>query len=155
VTQEQPKLQSSPPEPNLGTHPIADFTDADLAAMLKRAVWLTAILGVPISLFLWLAFGWQTGALFAIGSVLSVASVYEWSRLIRLVTARMDGLKSTRGSGFGTTLVLGLFFLRLSLFALVIYVSLKCFRGSPIALLCGLGLALVSLVWEAFRILRQ
>jgi hypothetical protein len=49
-----------------------------------------------------------------------------------------------------------LFFLfRLMVFAGAIYVSLKCFRGSAIALLCGLGLAVLSLVWEALGLLRN
>jgi hypothetical protein len=51
--------------------------------------------------------------------------------------------------------VVTLFVLRLTVFAGVIYGSLKCFRGSVIALLCGLGLALVTMAWEALRLLRD
>jgi ATP synthase I chain len=139
-------------------HPILEFTDADLAALLKRVVRATAILGAAISLLLWLWMGWQTGALFAVGAAISIGSIYEWSRLIRHVTARLDGQKASsqsgRVSGFGTGVVVSLFLLRLVIFAVVIYGSLKCFHGSPIALLCGLGLALAGLVWEAMRLLR-
>ena len=109
---------------------------------------------VGFALLLWLAMGWQTGALFAVGAAISIGSIYEWGRLFRHIAARMDGKKNGRGSGFGTVTVVGLFLLRLVLFAGVIYGSLKCFHGSPIALLCGLGLALAGLVWEALRVLR-
>jgi hypothetical protein len=51
-------------------------------------------------------------------------------------------------------LVIGFFLLRLIFFGAAIYVSLKCFHGSPIALLCGLSLAIVTLLWEAIRLLR-
>jgi hypothetical protein len=64
----------------------------------------------------------------------------------------MDGQKS---SGLGTGLVVGLFLLRLTIFAVVIYGSLKCFHGSVVALLCGLGLAFVTLAWEALKLLRD
>jgi len=44
--------------------------------------------------------------------------------------------------------------IRLTVFAAAIYVSLKCFQGSAIALLCGLALAVLTLVWGALRLLR-
>jgi hypothetical protein len=142
---------SSQPIPS---HPILDFSDADLAALLKRVVRRTVALGAAAALILWLVTGWQTGALFAVGAAISIGSIYEWGRLFRHIAARMDGQKSGGGSGFGTATVVGLFLLRLVIFAVVIYGSLKCFHGSPIALLCGLGLALAGLVWEALRVLR-
>ena len=155
-------FQAQTPAPGAPVHPILEFSDADLAAMLKRAVRLTAALGVGIALVLALTLGWQTGALFAVGAALSVGSIYEWARLIRAITARMDALNApgnpgkTAGSrsGLRTGVVVVLFLLRLAIFAGVIYGSLKCFHGSPIALLCGLSLALAGLVWEALRVLR-
>jgi hypothetical protein len=135
-------------------HPILEFSDADLAALLRRTVWVTAALGVVVALILWPVMGWQTAALFAVGAGLSVGSIYEWGRLIRHVTARLDGQKAGTGSGFGTGVVVSLFLLRLAIFAGLIYGSLKCFHGSPIALLCGLGLALAGLSWQALRVLR-
>lgn len=137
--------------PSTPAHPILDFTDADLTALLKRAVQITLAFGAVIALFLWLATGWQTAALFAVGAALSVASIYEWGRLFRLISSRMDGKR--QGFGLGSGLVVSLFLLRLILFAGVIYVSLKCLQGSPIALICGLGLALAGLVWQAMRVL--
>ena len=156
-------IQGQTPAPGAPVHPILEFSDADLAAMLKRAVRLTAALGVGISLVLALAMGWQTGVLFAVGAALSVGSIYEWARLIRLITAKMDALNApdspgqTSGSrsGLRTGVVVTLFLLRLAIFAGVIYGSLKCFHGSPIALLCGLSLALAGLVWEALKVLRE
>ena len=151
-------MSENAPEPNqvqgAPVHPILEFSDADLAALLKRVVWATAVLGAVVALILCVAMGWQTGALFAVGAAISIGSIYEWSRLIRKVTERLDGKKTGRGSGFSTGVVVILFLLRLALFAVVIYGSLKCFHGSPIALLCGLGLALAGLSWEAMRVLR-
>lgn len=135
-------------------HPIVDFTFADLEALLKRSVRVSAVLGVAAALFLWLAMEWQTAALFAVGAVLSIGSIYEWGRLIRAVSARMDGAPFGTGSKLRTGTVVGLFLVRLILFAGVIYVSLKCLHGSPIALICGLGLGLAGLAWEAMRVLR-
>jgi len=132
-------------------HPIVEMTDADLAAMMVRAVRVTAILGLIISLILLFAMGWQNAALFAVGAAISAASIYEWMRLIRLFNARLDQQKAPRGA----TLVISLFLLRLVFFAGAIYGSLKCFQGSPIVLVCGLALAIAGLVWEAFRLLRS
>jgi len=132
-------------------HPIVEMTDADLAAMMVRAVRVTAILGLIISLILLFAMGWQNAALFAVGAAISAASIYEWMRLIRLFNARLDQQKAPRGA----TLVISLFLLRLVFFAGAIYGSLKCFQGSPIVLICGLALAIAGLVWEAFRLLRS
>ena len=47
------------------------------------------------------------------------------------------------------------FVLRLTVFGGAIYGSLKCFHGSVVALLCGLGLAVVATAWEALRLLRD
>ena len=148
-----PAPHSGPPD-----HPIVDFTFADLTALLRRAVRITAVLGVAIALGLWVRWGWPTAALFAVGGAISVGSIYEWGRLIRVFGARLGGNEAGEGaerrSGLGTGLVVGLFLVRLILFGVAIYVSLKCFQGSPIALLCGLGLGLAGLVWEAMRVLR-
>jgi hypothetical protein len=84
------------------------------------------------------------------GALISAASIYEWLRLARLMNARMRNQKAQRG----TVLVIGFFLVRLLVFAAAIYGSLRCFQGSPIALLCGLGLALATLLWEAIRLLR-
>ncbi len=135
------------PEP---VHPLVEMTDADLAALFQRAIRVTLVLGLAISLFLWLGLGWGSAALFAVGAAISAASIWEWGRLIRLFNAKLDQTKTPGG----TVLVVGLFLVRLIFFAGVIYGSLKCFQGSPMVLVCGLCLAVVGLVWEAFRLIR-
>jgi len=131
-------------------HPILNLTFADVAAMLRRTVRMTLIAGVGIALALWVWLGWPTAALFAVGAAISVASIYEWGRLIRIFNAAMDGGKTPRGSW----LVVVLFLVRMIVFGVAIYVSLKCFQGSPIALICGLGLALLGLVWQSVSLIR-
>jgi hypothetical protein len=85
------------------------------------------------------------------GTLISAASIWEWQRLVRVINARLDK-KKTPTSAFSVVLF---FVLRLTIFAGVIYGSLKCFQGSPIALLCGLGLAVLAIGWEAIRLLRD
>jgi len=133
------------------THPIAGLTDEALYALLRRAVRNTLILGLISSLILLLASGWRNAAMFAVGAVISAASIFEWQRLIRLFNARLDQQKAPKGAATVVTF----FLLRLILFAAAIYGSLVCFRGSAIALLCGLGLAVIAMAWEALRLLRD
>jgi hypothetical protein len=134
-----------------GTHPLASLDDQGLEALLRRAIWITAILGAAAALVLWKASGWRNAAMMAVGAAISVASIFEWQRLIRLINLKLDRKQAPRG-----VLVAGVFFVfRLIIFGAVIYVSLKCLRGSVVALLCGLGLAVVAMVWEALRLLRE
>ena len=153
-------MSEAGPDPVLkpAEHPIVDFTFDDLRAMLRRAVRNSAMVGAIIALVLCIWMGWQTAALFAVGGAISVGSIYEWGRLIRIFGARLAGQEtgqdSERSSGLGTGLVVFLFLVRLILFAGAIYGSLKCFHGSPIALFGGLALGLSGLVWEAMRAIR-
>ena len=133
------------------THPIAGLTDAALDAMLKRAMRITAILGVVLAVIVWIAMSWRDAAMLAVGAAISALSILEWQRLIRLFNARMDKQKTPRGA----VTVVGLFLVRLIIFAGVIYGSLKCFNGSAIALLFGLSLAIIAMMWEALRLLRD
>lgn len=133
------------------THPVAALTDEALQALLRRAILETLILGLIVSLVLWVASGWRNAAMFAVGAVISAASIFEWQRLIRLFNARLDQKKTPRGAAT----VVGFFVIRLIVFAGAIYGSLKCFQGSAIALLCGLGLAVVAMAWEALRLLKD
>jgi hypothetical protein len=132
-------------------HPLADLTDEALQALLRRAIRDTLILGMIPALVLLFATGWRDAAMLAVGAAISAASILEWQRLIRFINARLDRRKTPRGG-----LLVGLsFVLRLTVFAAAIYVSLKCFRGSGVALLCGLALAVLAIVWEAVRLLRE
>jgi hypothetical protein len=139
------------PAANGETSPIAGLTDAALDAMFKRAIAITIVLGVIPAIILWIASGWRNAAMLAVGAAISAASVLEWQRLIRLFNARMDRQKSPRG----TATVIAFFLLRLLIFAGAIYGSLKCFRGSVVALLCGLNLAIIAVAFEALRLLRD
>jgi hypothetical protein len=133
------------------SHPIAGLTDQALEALFKRAVRITMVLGLVPAIVLLLASGWRNAAMFAVGAAISAASILEWQRLIRLFNAKLDQQKTSKGAAT----VVAFFVLRLTIFAVVIYVSLKCFRGSAIALLCGLGLAVLAMAWEAFRLLKD
>jgi hypothetical protein len=133
------------------TSPVAGLTDQALQALLKRAIRDTLILGLIATLALLLASGWRNAAMFVVGAIISAASIMEWQRLIRLLNDRLDQAKSPRGAGA----VVVFFMIRLAVFAAAIYGSLKCFQGSAIALLCGLGLAMIAMAWEALRLLKN
>jgi len=133
------------------THPLADLSDAALEALLKRAIRDTLILGLIPAVVLLFATGWRDAAMLAVGAAISAASIMEWQRLVRLINAKLDNKKSPRS----TAAVVVFFVLRLTVFGGAIYGSLRCFHGSVVALLCGLGLALVATAWEALRLLRE
>jgi hypothetical protein len=132
-------------------HSLVALTDDGLQALLKRAIRITLIVGALAALVLWKASGWRDAAMFAAGAAISAASIHEWRRLIRFISAKMDRQQAPSGAAVSAVL----FVLRLGLFGAAIYGSLKCFRGSVVALLCGLGLALLAMVWEAVRLLRD
>jgi membrane associated rhomboid family serine protease len=133
------------------THPIAALTDAALQAVLRRAILITLIVGAIGALGIWISSGWRNGAMLAVGALISAASIFEWQRLIRLFNAKLDQQKTPRGA----LLVVFFFLARLLVYAAAIYGSLRCLQGSPVALLCGLGLAMLVLAWEALRLLRS
>ena len=132
-------------------HSMLEITDETLEGMLRRALRITIILGALAALILWKAAGWRTAAMMATGAAISAASIYEWRRLARLISAAFSKGQIPRGALLGV-----LFFIfRLGIFAGAIYVSLKYLRGSVVALFCGLALALGAMVWEALRLLRE
>lgn len=133
------------------THALADLTDSGLEALLRRALRLILILGTLAALILWKASGWRNAAMLAVGTAVSAASLLEWQRLIRFINAKLDQQQAPRG-----TVVAAIFFaIRLLVFAGVIYGSLKWLRGSVVALLVGLSLAVLATAWEAIRLLRN
>ena len=133
------------------TPPIAALTDEALRALLKRAFRETLILGLILTVIVLIASGWRNSAMLAVGALISAASILEWQRLIRLLNARLDQQRAPKGA----VTVVVFFMLRLGIFAGAIYGSLKCFQGSAIALLCGLGLAMLGMAWEALRLLKE
>jgi len=130
---------------------LASLTNEGLEALLKRAIRITLILGLLAALIVWKAAGWRDAAMLATGTLISAASILEWKRMVQFVNARMDQQQLPRGAA----LTFVFFVLRLIVFGGVIYGSLKCFQGSVAALLCGLGLAVLAMVWEAIRLLRN
>jgi len=133
------------------THPIVDITFADLDAMLHRALRNTLVLGVVGALAVWIGAGWRSAAMLLVGALISAASIWEWQRLVRLINARLEKQRTPAS----TPVVVLFFVLRLTVFAGVIYGSLKCFQGSVVALLSGLCLAVLAIGWETIRLLRD
>jgi hypothetical protein len=131
--------------------PIAFITEDALYALLRRAIRNTLIVGGLGAVVLAIASGWRNGAMLLTGALISAASILEWQRLARLINDRLRQQKPQRGA----TLVVAFFLLRLLFFAAAIYGSLRCFQGSPMALVCGLGLAAATLMFEGLRMLRN
>ena len=131
--------------------PIADISSDAMEALFKRAIRNTLILGLVAAVVVLVASGWRDGAMLATGTLISAASIFEWQRLVRVINAKLDKQQTPRSA----PAVVIFFVLRLTVFAGVIYGSLKCFQGSVIALLCGLGLAAMAIGWEAIRMLRD
>jgi hypothetical protein len=132
-------------------HPLENLTDAGLEALLLRALRIILILGTLAALIVWKASHWRNAAMLAIGTAISAASLLEWRRLIRFINAKMDKQQAPRGS----LVALVFFAIRLLVFAGVIYGSLRWLRGSAVALLVGLSLAVLATAWEAIRLLRN
>jgi hypothetical protein len=133
------------------THPLVNLTQEDVEAMLRRALWKTLALAVMACIVLLAATGWRDAGMLAAGAAISAASIYEWRRLAQFINSRLENYKNP-GKGWSVAVF---FVFRLALFAGVIYVSLKCLRGSAIALMAGLALAVLTVGWEVFRLLRD
>ena len=133
------------------THPIVDFSNEALEAVFRRAIRNTLILGLVAAVVVVVASGWRDGAMLVTGTLISAASIFEWQRLVRVINAKLDKQQTPRSA----PAVVLFFVLRLTVFAGAIYGSLKCFQGSVIAFLCGLGLAALAIGFEAIRMLRD
>ena len=119
--------------------------------MLRRAMLETLILGIGGSVAVLIGSNWRNAAMLLTGTLISAASIWEWQRLVRVFNAKLDRQKTP----VSTPLVVLLFVFRLTVFAGVIYGSLKCFRGSIVALFFGVGLAALTIVWESIQLLRD
>jgi hypothetical protein len=137
-------------------HPLASLTDSGLEALLRRALRIILLLGTLSALIVWKASNWRDAAMLAAGCAISAASLLEWRRLIRFINFKMDQAKLDHQQAPRGTLIAAVFFvIRLLVFAGVIYGSLKWLRGSVVALLAGLSLAILATAWEAIRLLRN
>lgn len=130
---------------------FADFTDADLAATLRRAIRTVTIAGLVLFIAISLFSGWQSGALLLIGALISAIGLWEARRLIAVVNAKLDRQASPRSTGF----VVATFLFRLFIAGAVLYISLRYLHGSVYALFAGLLLAIVALSIEAIRLLKN
>jgi len=137
------------PTMNQDTHPLLDLSHDAAEVMLQRALRNSLILGVVASLVLLVASGWRNAAMLMTGALISAGSIFEWQRLARVIRAKLEDQKTPRSAAA----VVVFFMLRLVIYAGAIYVSLKCFQGSAVALLCGLGLAALTIAWQALRLL--
>ena len=131
------------------THPLLELSNDAAEVMLQKAMRNSLIIGVVASLVLLIASGWRNAAMLMTGALISTASLFEWQRLARVIRAKLEAEKTPRSA----PAVVVFFVLRLILYAGAIYVSLKCFQGSAVALLCGLGLAALTIMWQALRML--
>jgi hypothetical protein len=145
-----PVTPAPTPEPAPETMP-EPMSDQSLESLLRRAFRLTLIVGLLAAVALWIGSNWRNAAMMATGTAISAASIYEWRRFARFIAAKLDNRQTPPGAALAVVL----FFFRLVIFGAAIYVSLKWFQGSAIALLCGLALAVLALVWEALRLLRE
>jgi small-conductance mechanosensitive channel len=130
---------------------IVDITQEDLQAMLHRSLRNTLILGVVASIAVLIGGGWRSAAMLATGMLISAASILDWAHLVRVFNVRIEKGKTPSGAWAAILF----FVLKLTIYAGVIYGSLKCFQGSVTALLCGLSLAVLTVGWEAIRLLRD
>ncbi|HEX3470746.1 MAG TPA: hypothetical protein VHT28_06125 [Silvibacterium sp.] len=129
------------------TNSLSNYSDADLKATMRRALRMTAAMAVFGFGLITFLFTWKSGVPFLAGALVSATGLYEWQQLIELMNAKLDKQKTPRSTGW----VLGMFFLRLTFAAAVIYVSLKCFKGAYYALAAGLGLMALALLIEVAR----
>ena len=131
-------------------HPIVDLTFADLDRMLWRAMRNTLALGIVGALAVLIGSNWRNAAMLVTGTLISAASIWEWRRLVGVINARLEGKRVSPS----TPLVVLLFVLRLTVFAGVIYGSLKCFHGSIVGVFCGVALAALTIGFESIRLMR-
>jgi len=130
-------------------HPILDIGPEELQGFFRRAMRNTLILGLLSFLAVLIGAGWRNAAMLLTGTLISAASVLEWQRLVRVINAKLDRQKTPRSA----PAVVLFFVLRLTVYAVVSYGSLRCFQGSVVALLWGLGFAALAVTWEAIRLL--
>jgi hypothetical protein len=131
------------------TQSLLELPNDAAEVMLQRALYKTLILGVIASVVVLVASGWRNGSMLMVGALISAASIFEWQRLARVIRAKLEAEKTPRSA----PAVVVFFMLRLVLYGGAIYVSLKCLQGSAVALLCGLGLAALTILWQALRML--
>jgi hypothetical protein len=137
-------------EPDYSRTPLG-LTDEDVRHAVLASIRLLLVLSVVGAALFWWRANWQSAVLLIVGAAISLTSLWEWLRLMTVINQRMDSGQNPRPMG----MILFGFFARLGLTVVVLYVSLKFLRGTVLALATGLGLGLVSLSIEAFRLLKR
>ena len=137
-------------QPDYSKTPLG-LTDADVRQAMLASIRLLLILAVISAGLCWWIAGWQSAILLVVGAAISSTGLWEWLRLMTAINQRMDAGGTPRPMG----MVLFGFFARLGLTLVVLYVTLKYLHGTVIALAAGLGLGLLSLSIEAFRLLKR
>jgi hypothetical protein len=127
------------------------LSDSDVRGAMHAALRLLAVLSMVAAALFWWRGGWQSALLLCIGAAISGASLWEWLRLITAINQRMDAGGTPRPMG----MILFGFFARLGLTVAVLYGSLKFLRGTVFALAAGILLGLLSLTYEAVRLLKR
>jgi hypothetical protein len=143
-------------QPNLPDEPdfsqtSTGLTDADVRNTMLGSMRLLLVLAVIGAGLFWWRSSWQSAVLLIVGAAISSASLWEWLRLMTAMNERMDAGENPRPMG---TILFG-FFARIGLTVVVLYGSLKFLHGTVFALAAGLGLGVISLSIEAFRLLRR
>lgn len=133
---------------------VTEFRDQDLRLVLNRAlrgVAIAILVGIPM---IWVAWGWRSMLMFAVGGAIAATGILEWRQLMTAVLTRLalPGVESTpRPLGP----VLFWFVVRILAAGGLLYVTLKSLDGKLAALLIGMALGLLSLFIEAIRLLRS
>lgn len=135
-----------------GASGVSAFTDADFQQAVWRALRVSAVVGLAATAALLWKLGWQTALLFVVGAVISCSGVYEWLRLMTVVMQQMD--MAGRAPRPIAPVLIG-FFMRLGIALGLLYVSLKFLHGSVYALIAGLALGVLALLFEGLRLLKN
>ena len=131
----------------------SEFSDNDLKRMLLRSLVTLSIFAALGAVFAGISGGWRSAALLLIGATVSAIGIWEWRSMVIAIMARMDARPGVKPASMVGAVVR--FFLRFALAAAVLYVSLKRLHGSPYALVTGLALGVIALMFEAVKLLRQ
>ena len=131
---------------------LAEFRDQDLRLVFNRAlrgVGVAILVGLPV---IWLAWGWRSMLMFAVGGAIAETGLLEWRQLMSAVLNRLAG-PGTTPRPLGP--VLFWFVVRILGAGGLLYVTLKSLDGKLAALLAGMALGLIALTVEALRLLKS
>ena len=134
------------------THPIVNLTNEEAEQFLQRAPRVTLILGAIAAVAVMIGSGWRNAAMLAVEAPQSQPSASSSGSAFCESSAPNS---TTRRFQKGALMVVVFFVLRLTIYAGVIYGSLKGLHGSVVPLLCGLGLAALAVMFEAVRLLAE